>query len=804
MSAIGKSIDARSRRLAGAGAVAATIALVLAGCTSGDKQSGDASPQSESDGKSFTTRDVTDGTTTFVEVTNPDGGATLSYSPDSGVTLLSVEDEGVTYAFKDMNGSGELEPWEDWRLSAEERAKDLAPQLSTEQIAGLMLFSPSEYAVVDGLTDAQRKYLSEDNLRLVLSAGTNEVEPNVVWSNEVQAYVESLATPETPYIPVNFSTDPRSDAMGGYAGNATADISMWPGNLGLAATFDPEVTRKFARIAGEEYRALGITNILGPQVDVATDPRWTRFNGTFGENAELSTEMTQAYVQGFQTSQDGESVIPVSTTIKHFAGDAAGEGGRPSYYDQGKYAVFPSGNFDQHLEPFMGSLDAMGAMTAYSIFVDENGEPLFDVKEDGTGMGAAFSKELVDKLRVDNGYDGVIMTDWGVTAGGPDDPDASWFTNWGVEDLTVADRHYLILVSGVDMFGGNTEVAPVLAAYDLWDEAYAAGEVDVDARTRFEQSAVRILTVIFASGLYDNPYLDLEHSKAVAGSEEKMAEGFEAQKQSVVVLKNADDAISCEAAPADFEDAVVYIPSTHGQTRVGLIGEGEVEYGPTIELETAEQYFGKVVTDEVVLDDDGNVVDYVVPDLSDVDMVIVGMDSPNPEGQGFLEETGEYVPITLQYRPYTADSDSVRKVSIAGNRLEDGTQENRSYFGKTGYATNEADLDALERASQAVKDSGKDIPVVTILEARNPIVPVEFEALSNAIVVGFDVSEAALLEVALGLYDGAGRLPLTFPASMEVVEASYEDVSGDYEAYVDSAGNEWTFGYGLSCEGPLQ
>ncbi|WRS30962.1 glycoside hydrolase family 3 N-terminal domain-containing protein [Actinomycetaceae bacterium MB13-C1-2] len=785
------------------GAIAIVAAMTLSACSSGgvEQSSGNTKEAVNSD-KEFVTRDVTDGTTTFTEIKNPNGGATLSYSPDSGVTVLSVEEDEYTYAFKDMNGSGELEPWEDWRLSPEERAKDLAPQLTTEQIAGLMLFSPSEYAVGDGLTDAQRKYLSEDNLRLVLSAGTNETKPNVLWSNEVQAYVESLATPETPYIPVNFSTDPRSDAMGGYAGNATADISMWPGNLGLAATFDPEVTRRFAEVAGEEYRALGITNILGPQVDIATDPRWTRANGTFGENTELSTEMTKAYVQGFQTSQGDDSVIPISTTIKHFAGDAAGEGGRPSYYDHGKYAVFPNGNYDEHLKPFVGSLDAMGAMTAYSIFVDGEGKPLFDVKEDGTGMGAAFSKELVDKLRVDNGYEGVIMTDWGVTAGGPDDPDASWFTNWGVDELTVADRHFLVLLSGVDMFGGNTEVAPVLAAYNLWDEAYESGDVDIDADTRFEQSAERILKVIFASGLYDNPYLDLEHSESVAGSEEKMAEGFEAQKQSVVVLKNENDTIACGSTPEQWSDAVVYIPSTHGQQRVGLlVSEGEVEYGPTIETEVAEQYFGKVITDEVVLDDDGQVVDYKVPDLTDVDMVLVGMESPNPEGQGYLEETGEYVPISLQYRPYTADSDSVRKTSIAGNRLEDGAQENRSYFGKTGYTTNEADLDAIERASKAVKDSGKDIPLVAVLKARNPIIPGEFEALSDAIVVGFDISEAALIEVALGMYDGSGRLPMTFPANMEVVEASYEDVAGDYEAYVDSMGNAYDFGFGLSCSG---
>lgn len=230
-----------------------------------------------------------------------------------------------------------------------------------------------------------------------------------------------------------------------------------------------------------------------------------------------------------------------------------------------------------------------------------------------------------------------------------------------------------------------------------------------------------------------------------------------------------------------------------------------MEAGPTLEIDAAEQYFGTVLTDEIQLDGDDNVTGYTVPDLSDVDLVLVGMDHPNSEGQGYDEEKQEYIPISLQYRPYTADSDSVRKTSLAGTTLEDGTKENRSYFGKTAYTSNEADLDALERAAEAIEESGIDVPIITVLKARGPIVVDDFEQLSDAIVVGFDVSQAALIEVALGLFDSTGRLPMTFPANMEVVEASFEDVSGDTAAYQDAAGHEYAFGFGLTCEGtPVQ
>ena len=157
----------------------------------------------------------------------------------------------------------------------------------------------------------------------------------------------------------------------------------------------------------------------------------------------------------------------------------------------------------------------------------------------------------------------------------------------------------------------------------------------------------------------------------------------------------------------------------------------------------------------------------------------------------------------MQYRPYTADGEHVRQVSISGDILDDGSQENRSYYGATSRIENEADLDAFERAVAAVVASGKNIPVITILKATNPVVPEEFEADSDAIVVGFGISDQALIEVALGLSEPQGRLPIGFPASMDAVEAQLEDVGEDTEPYVDSAGNAYLFGFGLNYSGVI-
>lgn len=212
-----------------------------------------------------------------------------------------------------------LDPYEDWRLTPEERAVDLAGQLSTEEIAGLMLYSAhqsipgaskgfgaSTYngksfdesgAQPSDLSDAQRKFLTEDNVRHVLVTRVQSPEVAARWNNNVQALVEGIGHG----IPANNSSDPRHGTAADteYNFGSGGQISLWPGSLGLAATFRPEMMRRFGEIASAEYRALGIATALSPQVDMATEPRWSRVSGTFGEDPDLVTDMSRAYVDGF-------------------------------------------------------------------------------------------------------------------------------------------------------------------------------------------------------------------------------------------------------------------------------------------------------------------------------------------------------------------------------------------------------------------------------------------------------------------------------------------------------------------------
>lgn len=753
-----------------------------------------------------TERTVSDGKTTFTVVTNPLGGATLSYVAGS-MPILKVDTGTATLAFKDMNRNGRLDAWEDWRKPTADRAKALAQELTIPQIAGLMLFSSHERNPAAGLTDAQRTYLGTDHLRNVLNAGSNDVAANVTWVNQMQAFAETKASTTEPYIPVNVSSDPRSTAANDSAYNAAGtDISRWPSNLGLAATFSRNTMLNFAKTSSAEYRAMGITTALGPQIDLATEPRWLRVDGTFGENVTLAQVMAKAYVEGSQNTYDasGKSIgwggDSISTMIKHWPGDGPGEAGRESHLNAGKYAVYPGNNWYEHTLPFMAAKDALAVMSSYSIAIDKDGKPLT-----GNRVGSAYDKVKIDYLR-NTGYDGVICTDWGVTTGYTD-PNSIFGMAWGMESATVEQRHYAVLRAGVDMYGGNNKTAPVLAAYDLWQKDFEAGKNAVNADTRFRQSGERILRMIFAPGLFENPYLDLATSKSVVASADKVAAGYAAQLQSVVMLKNRKRTI--KATPlAAYKNKTVYIPSSIGHGFPSVFSQATTDRtGPTLDVDTAKQYFKQVLTDTPVYDASGAIVDYRQPDLSKADLVLAGLRGPD-NGDNFtgagMNKDGTFYPLSLQWSPYTANGPHVRKVSIAGDLRPDGSQENRSYFGATSKIGNEYDLTMLQRASTAAKSvRGKKIPVIAAVKAKTAFIPAEVEPLVDALLVGYSVSDRALIDVALGQHNPTGRLPIGSPRDMDAVEAQLEDVGQDQRPYVDSARHVYAFGYGLNWRGVL-
>ncbi len=725
------------------------------------------------------------------------GGATLGYSPTSGVQLLDQEG----FIFKDLNRNGVLDKYEDWRLSVQERARDLAAQLSVEEIAGLMLYSAHQSipgvtnsghfkgSTYNGtsleesgltssdLTDQQKKFLAEDNLRAVLITTVESPEVAARWNNNVQAFVEGLGHG----IPANNSSDPRHmvSADAEYNFGAGGTISMWPSSLGIAATFDPSVMKRFGEIASREYRALGIATALSPQVDIATDPRWARFSGTFGDDSQLATDMARAYCDGFQTSPADKAIEgawgyeSVNAMVKHWYGYGAQEGGRDSHFCYGKYAVYPGNNLEEHLKPFTegsfrledGTGMASAVMPIYSI--------LWNQSPSGENVGGSYSRWMIqEQLRDKYHFDGVVCTDWGIMF---DNPAVEHFggMSWGVEEVPVAERHFMILESGVDQFGGQNDKGPVLEAYHMWVEKYGKESAD----ERFQKSAYRLLLNVFRVGLFENPYIDPAEATAIVGCPEYMQEGYEVQQQSVVMLKNHTGALPIS------EKKNVFVPKRHFVKSMGFFGPtGEDKWDYPISLDLVRKYYN------------------VVEDPKDADFALVLIQEPASGGGYDVADRDRggngYMPISLQYNDYTARY--ARKTSIAGgDPKEDFT--NRSYRGKTVRTANRDDLKLVQDTRKLMGHK----PVVVALETGRPVIVSEFERACDALLLTFTVENQVVLDIVSGKVEPSALLPMDMPVSMKAVEEQNEDVAHDFECYKDADGNVYSFGYGLNWSGVI-
>lgn len=723
-------------------------------------------------------------------LSQPDGPA-LAWHEGSGMGV--IEQDGLY--FKDLERTGKLVPYADWRLSPEERAKDLASRLTPEEIAGLMLYSPHQMVpphqgapfggTFDGktweesgkekhaLSDQQLEFLEQRRIRHILMVAVDDAATAARWSNNLQQMAERL-----PHaIPVNISSDPRSGAKKAMVEFKTvgSDVSKWPEGVGFAACFDPEVVKQFAHDASLEYRALGITTALGPQIDLCTEPRWMRFADTLGMKTEDVKQLVKAYCDGMQTTDgapDGWGRDSVNTMVKHWPGGGTGEGGRDAHYAFGEYAVYPADNAAEHEKPFTEAAFQLDGPTKCASAV----MPYYTVswgldKKNGKNVGNSYSEYIIkDLLREKYGFSGVVCTDWGITQDPDPQIDAFGSRCYNMQQYTEPERMLIAILNGVDQFGGNDDPKPILEAYRLGCE-----KLGKEAMTeRMRASAARLLINIFRCGLFEDPYLDPEASAKLVGCDTFRAHGEEAQRKSVVLLKNRPGCLPLK------EGLKIYVPLRH--------------IGPSKSFIRTDvpAYDEDPVSDELIA---AYGVRVATPEEADAAIVFAESPACNAYSKEDAENGGNgYLPITLQYRPYTAKN--ARPVSIAGGDFRESFT-NRSYQGKTNTAYNEADLDNILACRKAM--GGK--PVIVVETLSNPMVVSEFERETDALLAEFGVSRAAVLDVIFGRYTPTGRLPVQLPKDMDTVERHCEDKALDLEPHVDEFGRSYDYGFGISYDG---
>ncbi len=376
-------------------------------------------------------------------------------------------------------------------------------------------------------------------------------------------------------------------------------------------------------------------------------------------------------------------------------------------------------------------------------------------------------------LREKYHFDGIICTDWMVTA---DNKAIDSFDGkcWGVEELSVVQRHYEALKAGVDQFGGNNAMKPVLEAF-----AMGVKEFGQEAwNQRIRESARRLLLPMFRTGLFENPYLDPAETKKIVGNQDFMKKGYEAQVKSLVMLKNKNNVL-----PLKNQKLKVYVPKRYFPPVADFFGNKTKDYWDyPVSLELVGRYY------------------QVVDNPSEADFALVFIQGPM-SGTGFdaadVKRGGNgYVPISLQYSDYVAST--ARAESVAGGDVKENFV-NRSYRGKSIKTANKGDLTLVE----ATKRQMKDKPVIVVLAATRPVI-VEFEKAADAILVSFGTSNQPLLDIISGKAEPSGLLPCQFPKDMKTVEEQKEDVPRDMIPYVDSEGHAYDFAFGMNWKGVIQ
>ena len=426
---------------------------------------------------------------------------------------------------RDLNGNGELDPYEDPRRPLEERVADLLARMTLEEKAGLM-FQPAigigpEGEVFDGPSpfggDGTTRLITERHLNHFNIYATPDARRLAEWHNSLQRLAEASRLG----IPVTISSDPRHAFDENPATSwASGSFSQWPEPIGLAATGDEDLVRRFGEIARQEYRAVGIHVALHPMADVATEPRWARISGTFGEDFELVGRLTAAYIRGFQGDELGPASVACMT--KHFPGGGPQAEGEDPHFPYGKDQVYPGGRFEDHLRPFESAFAAGTAqvMPYYGRPVGTDLEP----------VGFGFNQGVITGLlRGRFGFDGVVCTDWALVSDLPMPDGSVWEAKaWGVEGLDTAERLIKIIEAGCDQLGGET-------LPELLVEVVQAGRI---SESRIDESARRILRDKFRLGLFDDPYVDPDVAAKTCGSDAFRAAGSDAQRRAMVLLAN--------------------------------------------------------------------------------------------------------------------------------------------------------------------------------------------------------------------------------------------------------------------------
>ena len=648
-------------------------------------------------------------------------------------------------------------PYKNPDLPVEERIADLLGRMTLEEKVGQMMQLDARSADLDEL-------IVNKHVGSVLHTRPEDL-PRVV---------EAVDTKTRLNIPVLIG----DDCIHGY--------SFWPGatifpeQLGMAVSWDPEKVQAAGRATAEEVSATGVHWTFSPVLCIARDTRWGRVGETFGEDPTLIGEMASAIVKGYQGGAKAGEPLPKDAVLacaKHFAGYSETQGGRDASEADLSHRKLES----WFLPPFERvAKEGCGTfMLGY---------------ESIEGVPVTFNHWLLsEKLRGEWNYQGTLITDW-------DNVGRSVWEQHVKPDYTHA--------AADAVKAGNDLVMTTPQFYEGAIEAVRTGMLD---EALIDDAVSRILALKFRLGLFEDPRLpDAERIKAVIGSDEHQRLNLEVARESVALLKN-NGALPFEPSAADGPKriAVVGPLADDAQMQLGdwAGNSGQVDWMPDGHpremIDTVLDGFKALVPEdwEVAYSRGANIVDLI----------------PDPEGETFPDgQPRPKVGVSAAFDQALLDEavENARRsdliVAVVGDVMQ--------MIGETcSTATLEllGGQNALIDALAAVaRETGK--PFVVVLMSSKPMVLPASVIGTNGVVVDMAPAEGvsallwapspgmkggrAIAEIILGRTEPSGRLPITFPRHAGQLPVYYNQIRGQHgNRYADLTQDPaFAFGEGLS------
>ncbi len=686
--------------------------------------------------------------------------------PTIGVTTCGVIVKDGLY-FKDLDNSTQMAPFKDWRLDDETRAADMVRHMTLPQQAGFVLntlwnnpvvpsramakkedgsydFSkiyrihdPSAPPIPSPLPDVNMNVDTDDVLVKKTTAGVYrgdlfmESGMTVLYNNCGCQMLEYEAVQGNGVaIPYTLHTNPLTIGYPDYLGIGAAVLG--DGNADLVyemAVADRKI-----------MKAAGLNVMYGPQVDVASDPRWPRNAGTYAEDPQVVSQIIQELIRGYQDGDQGLNENSVVLTVKHFPGDAPAENGFEPHMAIGQWRLYPTeGSMEKyHLPPFQAAFDmkASSIMPDYSrATTDSRSVPQFYKGKltSDEEVPSAYSKGLLtDLAREQMGFSGYVNSDSGITTA----------QIYGVEDLTVPQRYAKAISAGTDVIGGNSDPENIIAAVE---EGFLP-KADLD------RASYNRLLSLFKTKRVDNPYLDPDHADQVRAENLDGArqQAYVAAQKSVVLAKNHDHVLPMARGKK------VYIECFRGETNPNSMMAKLMGAGSSTDAK-----------DEMK--------SVLVKSFEAKGYTLV--DTPEEADYAYLH----LWPVS---NTFIFEQTSMPVIDLVDGLEIDLRETNRSQkkVGKM-IATTLKDVDRIKELSETVHAHGGK--VVATVVVTSPWILQKVEPFCDAITFQYTTSKIAMghtigaqLDVLSGDYNPTGKISLTMVSCEDVIAIHEKEIDG--------------------------